>query len=39
MGIFSNYVSNLSHHEKFFPFLDLFHADVMELLNEKIINY
>jgi hypothetical protein len=34
MDIFSNYVSNLSHLGNFFPFLDLFHADVMELLKE-----
>jgi hypothetical protein len=35
MGIFSNYVSNLSHLEKFSLFLDLFHVDVMELLKQK----
>jgi hypothetical protein len=38
-GIFSNYVSNLSRLERFFLFLDLFHAAVMELLKEKISNY
>jgi hypothetical protein len=38
LRIFSNYVSNLSHLENFFLFLDLFHAAVMELSEEKI-NY
>lgn len=34
--MFKSYVSSLSHLEKFFLFLDLFHAAVMELLKEKM---
>jgi len=34
--MFKSYVSSLSHLEKLFLFLDLFHAAVTELLKEKM---
>lgn len=34
--MFKSYASSLSHLEKFFLFLDLFHAAVTELLKEKM---